>query len=93
MAILSGLGFIIFPIAEFASGQIYAAGGYYAVYATSLAATVAGLAYVAIIPESVTARTDVIAITDTETLSDKSLWQKFKIIFKRGNMMTLQAFK
>jgi hypothetical protein len=42
MAILNGLGFIMFPLAEFASGQIYNVGGYYAVYATSLGATLAG---------------------------------------------------
>ena len=42
MAILNGLGFIMFPRAEFASGQIYNVGGYYAVYATSLGATLAG---------------------------------------------------
>ena len=66
MSILSGLTFVVFPLAEFASGQIYKYGGYYAVYAVSLAATLAGIVYICFIPESVTRRTTAMKETTPE---------------------------
>ena len=56
MSILSGLGIIVFPISESVGGQIYKYGGYYAVYATSLAFTFLGVLYIFFVPESVTAK-------------------------------------
>jgi len=56
MAILSGLGFVLFPLAEFASGQIFRIGGYYAVYGTSLGTCVAGLLYIPLVPETIMKR-------------------------------------
>jgi hypothetical protein len=57
MSFLYGLSLVVWPLAEFLGGQIYHAGGYYAVYASSLAISVVGLLYIAAIPESVTIRT------------------------------------
>lgn len=56
MAILAGLGFIVFPFAELISGQLYKFGGYFVVYGVSLAFSVIGVVYVIFIPESVIKR-------------------------------------
>ncbi len=48
--------------------QIFKYGGYYAVYGTSLGATIVGIAYIYFIPESVTTRTTL----DDETSSPTS---------------------
>lgn len=70
MAILAGLGFIVFPFAELISGQLYKFGGYYLVYGVSLVFSIIGVVYVIFIPESVMVRED--QKLDIETSSDIS---------------------
>merc|ERR1719220_487360 len=57
IAVLGALGFIMMPFANFAGGQIYNVGGFLAVYITSLAFVILGIAYILVIPESVVNRT------------------------------------
>ena len=49
ISILQGLSLIVFPIAEFAAGQIFQVGGYGTVYIISLFSCVCGLLYVIIV--------------------------------------------
>ena len=49
ISILQGLSLIVFPIAEFAAGQIFQVGGYGTVYIVSLFSCVCGLLYVIIV--------------------------------------------
>jgi len=91
MSILNGLGFIVFPLAEFASGQIYKVGGYYAVYATSLAATLGGIVYIFFIPESVTKTTK----QDSENVTTNNLGVFGNILnfISTGNKVLYQAMQ
>ena len=57
-AVLSGVGIVFFPLMEFVGGQLYKYTGFYGVFGTSLGFTVAGIAYIVIIPETVTRRRD-----------------------------------
>ena len=57
-AVLQGVGVVFFPLMEFVGGQLYKYTGYYGVYGTSLGFTVAGIAYIVMIPETVTRRRD-----------------------------------
>ena len=54
--VLSGVGIVFFPLMEFVGGQLYKYTGFYGVFGTSLGFTVAGIAYIVIIPETVTKR-------------------------------------
>ena len=55
-AVLSGVGIVFFPLMEFVGGQLYKYTGFYGVFGTSLGFTVAGIAYIVVIPETVTKR-------------------------------------
>ena len=57
---LSGVGIVFFPLMEFVGGQLYKYTGFYGVFGTSLGFTVAGIAYIVIIPETVTRRRDLV---------------------------------
>ena len=59
-AVLSGVGIVFFPLMEFVGGQLYKYTGFYGVFGTSLGFTVAGIAYIVIIPETVTRRRDLV---------------------------------
>ena len=54
--VLSGVGIVFFPLMEFVGGQLYKYTGFYGVFGTSLGFTVAGIAYIVVIPETVTKR-------------------------------------
>ena len=58
--VLSGVGIVFFPLMEFVGGQLYKYTGFYGVFGTSLGFTVAGIAYIVIIPETVTKRQDLV---------------------------------
>ena len=55
-AVLQGVGIVFFPLMEFVGGQLYKYTGFYGVFGTSLGFTVAGIAYIVVIPETVTRR-------------------------------------
>ncbi|XP_023322314.1 uncharacterized protein LOC111696803 isoform X2 [Eurytemora carolleeae] len=53
MSILSGLSFIMVPLADFCGVQLYTYFGYFATYGTSLGFVILGIIYLQFIPESV----------------------------------------
>ena len=93
MSILSGLTFVVFPLAEFASGQIYKYSGYYGVYATSLAATIVGIVYIYFIPESVTLSSKSAEKESEATDSDSCVCVSIVNFFKTGNKVLVEAMK
>ena len=56
MALLSGIGTIMWPVAKFFGGQLYDIGGYYAVYITAMCCTFLGVAYLYFVPETIMKR-------------------------------------
>ena len=95
MALLSGIGILVFPAAEAAGGQIYKYFGYYAVYGSSLALTVIGLTYLYFVPESVTARVHLEGSSkpvqdDSRRLS---VCKKIIAMFKQGNKTLMSSIR
>ncbi len=84
ISILAGLSYVIVPFAEFVSGQIFHAGGYYAVYGTSLGLTLLGMIYVPLMPSSMFKR--------SEESKEKSAG-KSKNLFIRGNQSLIDSYK
>ena len=77
ISILQGLSLIVFPIAEFAAGQIFQIGGYGTVYIVSIFSCVCGLLYVIIVIPTrskrySTARKEVFSSTDDKSGSYNS---------------------
>ena len=94
MSILSGLTFVVFPLAEFASGQIYKYSGYYGVYATSLAATIVGIVYIYFVPESVIKSSKLAEATQPSPESTNSgVVVAVVNFFKTGNKVLFEAMK
>ena len=100
MSILSGLGIVVFPLAEFVGGQLYKYGGYYAVYSTALSFTFIGVIYICFVPESVTQRTHTKNNTCKEgvaqsTLQNKdiTLFDKAKYVFVAGNQTVVESYR
>ena len=93
MSILSVLTFVVFPLADFASGQIYKYSGYYGVYVTSLAATVVGIVYIYFIPESVTKKLEESTQNASESASSGGFLASVMNFFAKGNRVLYEAMK
>ena len=98
MTLLSGLGIIMWPVAKAVGGQLYKAGGYYAVYGTAMSCTFLGVAYVYFVPETITKRihiqnTDKEDLLDDNAMRSKSLYAKLKHLFYVGNRTIVEAYR
>ena len=98
MTLLSGLGIVMWPVAKAVGGQLYKAGGYYAVYGTAMSCTFLGVAYVFFVPETITKRvyikkSDKKDLLDDNIMSSKSLFAKLKHLFNVGNRTVVEAYR
>ena len=104
MALLSGLGIAMFPVAKYVGGQLYVFGGYYAVYGTAMSCTFLGVGYIYFVPETIVKRDkieksdkklligeDVLPQTFREKILD--LYAKAKHIFYVGNRTIYEAYR
>jgi MFS family permease len=93
MSILQGVGMVFFPLMEFVGGQLFKYGGYYAVFGSSIGATITGLIYIRFIPETVTQRSG-----NTDRELEKSTakhfipwYKKLYNLFVTGNKQLLDS--
>ena len=99
MTLLSGLGIIMWPVAKAVGGQLYKAGGYYAVYGTAMSCTFLGVSYVFFVPETITQRVHIKIsgkdkiLLDDDDMKSKSLFAKMKYIFYEGNRTVVEAYR
>lgn len=92
IAILAGMGIIIFPLAEMIGGQIFKYGGYYWVYGTALFCCLSGIAYVTFIPESVVKR-NLKDDDDGPDINELSWQERFLKRFKAVNWSIVESYK
>ena len=99
MTLLSGLGIIMWPVAKAVGGQLYKAGGYYAVYGTAMSFTFLGVSYVYFVPETITQRVHIKKsgkdkiFLDDDDMKSKSLFAKMKFLFYEGNRTVVEAYR
>jgi hypothetical protein len=95
MAILQGVGMAFFPLCEFLGGQLFKYGGYYVVFGSSLGASVAGILYVMVIPETVT-RMELIDVREKNGVAEQDVIPWYKLpyhLFVTGNMQLVESFR
>jgi len=92
MALLAGLGIMVFPAAEAVGGQLFKYFGYFTVYGVSLAFTFIGLIYIYFVPESVTKRSvganDAIGASSTQQVS---FVRKVARVINEGNQTAISS--
>ena len=104
MALLSGLGTVMWPVAKYVGGLLYVIGGYYAVYGTAMSCTFLGVGYIYFVPETIVKRDkiknsdekhligeDVSPQTFREKLLD--LYVKSNHVFYVGNRTIYDAYR
>lgn len=93
MALISGIGLMIFPLAEVVGGQLYKYGGFYWVYGMSYGSVILAILYLTFcVPETLPSNEDHQLIDNNEEYMEPSAVAKIKKVFIKGNKALIDQY-
>lgn len=92
-SILVSITLMTLPLGEWASGELFDAGGFYASYGVSVAITLVGILYILALPETLASSAVEVKAETAATAKDESIKDKLVGIFRTGNRQVVETVR